>query len=509
MSHDVFISYSSKDKTIADAICAKLEERIIRCWMAPRDIPVGQNFAKSIIYAINDSKVFVLVWSANTNTSEHILNEINQAFDQGIPIIPFRIEEVQPTVEMRYYFGRTHWLDAITPPLEKHIGTLAQSISALLESKQVISPEPIPIRNEGVKPELDKLEETPKTNSNQVPEEADAIKPSPDLERKTETVEGRKVNEEVEAFQPAGNNTQKKRKLFPMLAIGIIAVVLGMMDVLGVFKGLSPFAGTAPPTSTDNPIRETATLTPARVAASATSTHEPGTATPRKTVASVTPINFWATEFSGQIMTAIKYREPDFQDDFSYWKTDWHMEDGFGRPECNTSFSKIANGKLFLSSNSGCWSWAKLRNLDLHNFVVQIEMDLQQIESSAAIVISGVTDLEEFVFELSREGNWGTWYCVVEGKCTQSKYGQISTKGLTTPVTVTVIFNGNEDAVFVNSIPIYHDTIQTEIITTRHVNITVQDANESIPQKIVEFDNLKIWDLDMIESISRTPTKSN
>ncbi len=128
MAHDVFISYSTKDKTVANAVCAKLEERKIRVWIAPRDIPGGENFAKSIIKAINSCKVFVLIWSSHANTSEHILNEINQAFDRGITIIPFRIQNVEPTDEMRYYFGRTHWLDAIDPPLEDHITLLRNNI---------------------------------------------------------------------------------------------------------------------------------------------------------------------------------------------------------------------------------------------------------------------------------------------------------------------------------------------------------------------------------------------
>ncbi|WP_423948599.1 toll/interleukin-1 receptor domain-containing protein, partial [Candidatus Binatus sp.] len=38
MAHDVFISHSARDKPYADAICAKLESRGIRCWIAPRDV---------------------------------------------------------------------------------------------------------------------------------------------------------------------------------------------------------------------------------------------------------------------------------------------------------------------------------------------------------------------------------------------------------------------------------------------------------------------------------------
>lgn len=138
MSHDVFISYSTKDKTIADAVCAKLEEDGIRAWIAPRDVPPGNNFAESIVEAIDTCKIFILIWSSNANTSEHILNEINQAFEQGIIIIPFRVEDVQPTRAMRYYIGRTHWLDAITPPLVKHIATLASTILVNLGREQKV-----------------------------------------------------------------------------------------------------------------------------------------------------------------------------------------------------------------------------------------------------------------------------------------------------------------------------------------------------------------------------------
>ena len=38
MNHNVFISHSSHDKEIANAICHYLEDGGIRCWIAPRDI---------------------------------------------------------------------------------------------------------------------------------------------------------------------------------------------------------------------------------------------------------------------------------------------------------------------------------------------------------------------------------------------------------------------------------------------------------------------------------------
>jgi TolB protein len=132
MAHDVFLSYSSIDKSIADTLCAKLEENGIRVWIAPRDVPPGANFAEAIVTAIQTCQVFVLLWSANSSASKHILNEINQAFDQNIPIIPFRIQDVKPSGAMSYYLNNTHWLDAFDPSWESHLNRLIQTVSANL-----------------------------------------------------------------------------------------------------------------------------------------------------------------------------------------------------------------------------------------------------------------------------------------------------------------------------------------------------------------------------------------
>ena len=47
-SIDVFISYSSKDKPVADAICNRLESGNLRCWYAPRDILPGADWVKEL-----------------------------------------------------------------------------------------------------------------------------------------------------------------------------------------------------------------------------------------------------------------------------------------------------------------------------------------------------------------------------------------------------------------------------------------------------------------------------
>jgi hypothetical protein len=140
MAHDVFISYSSKDKTAADATCAVLESRGIRCWMAPRDIVPGSDWGESIIDAIHGSRAFVLVFSANANESVQIKREVERAINKGIPIIPLRIANVVPVKSLEYFLSTPHWLDAFSPPLERHLNYLADVIQSVLEGKPAPQP---------------------------------------------------------------------------------------------------------------------------------------------------------------------------------------------------------------------------------------------------------------------------------------------------------------------------------------------------------------------------------
>src|SRR5580658_2233195 len=134
VSFDVFVSYASKDKIVADAVCARLEAAGIRCWIAPRDIVAGTSYGEAIIDAIRAAKVMVLVFSSSANASGHILKEVERAVSSGVAILPFRIEDVTPGKSLDYFIGSVHWLDAMTPPLEKHLDDLALTVRTLLSA---------------------------------------------------------------------------------------------------------------------------------------------------------------------------------------------------------------------------------------------------------------------------------------------------------------------------------------------------------------------------------------
>ena len=132
MAHDVFISYSHKDKAVADAICARLEQDGARCWYAPRDITPGADWAGSIIEAIGSTKIMVLVFTDFSNASKQVMREVNNAVSNGVTIVPFKLTESLPTQSMQYYLSTVHWLDAMNRPLENGIEELNSLVQALL-----------------------------------------------------------------------------------------------------------------------------------------------------------------------------------------------------------------------------------------------------------------------------------------------------------------------------------------------------------------------------------------
>jgi TIR domain-containing protein len=132
MAHDVFISHSAQDKAVADAVCAALERAALRCWIAPRDVQPGRSFAGEITRAIQQSKAMVLIFSAHSNNSQQVLREVQLAVSSHLHIVQFRIEDVRPNDDLTYFLSTPHWLDAMTPPMEKHLQRLVAAIETLL-----------------------------------------------------------------------------------------------------------------------------------------------------------------------------------------------------------------------------------------------------------------------------------------------------------------------------------------------------------------------------------------
>jgi hypothetical protein len=139
-AHEVFICHSSKDRATANSVCATLERSGVRCWMAPRDVIPGIPYAEAIADGIGKGRLLVLILSANANKSNHVMREVEVAVSQGIPVLPFRIEEVEPSKALSYFVQAVHWLDAFTPPPDRRLAELVASVRAILQQPFLRTP---------------------------------------------------------------------------------------------------------------------------------------------------------------------------------------------------------------------------------------------------------------------------------------------------------------------------------------------------------------------------------
>ena len=109
--YDLFISYSSKDQIVANEIVSKLEAQGLKCWFGPECVPQGQDFQTAIVDAISSVFAVVLVFSKNSDASKHVQREVLLADQAERPVLPLRIENVEPTSGLKYQMAGRQWLD--------------------------------------------------------------------------------------------------------------------------------------------------------------------------------------------------------------------------------------------------------------------------------------------------------------------------------------------------------------------------------------------------------------
>ena len=140
MEIDVFVSHHTASSLhIVEGIVNKLEADGVRCWYAPRNTEGA--YASSIVKAINQCAIFLLILNRQASESVHVLNEIDMVSrrltrNEEVKIIPFHVADDEIGEEAQYYLGRLHWIDAMTPPMYKRIDELVERLEMLLGKKK-------------------------------------------------------------------------------------------------------------------------------------------------------------------------------------------------------------------------------------------------------------------------------------------------------------------------------------------------------------------------------------
>jgi len=135
-NQDVFISHSSVDSKLAYAMCDYLEEKGIRCWVAPRDIQGGTEYAEAIIMGIRNCKIMVVLFNKNANDSIYVKNEVERAFNYKSMLIPFKLDQTIPSAALELFLGSVHSLDATKGNPEDCFDLLYQNCVRSLGKKE-------------------------------------------------------------------------------------------------------------------------------------------------------------------------------------------------------------------------------------------------------------------------------------------------------------------------------------------------------------------------------------
>jgi TolB-like protein/tetratricopeptide (TPR) repeat protein len=107
----LFISYASHDAEVAQKVCSALEAAGSPCWMAPRDVKPGAQYADAIVRAINEAQAVVVVLSAGAVASSHVGREVERASSKHKQIIAFRLDAATLSPALEYFLGESQWID--------------------------------------------------------------------------------------------------------------------------------------------------------------------------------------------------------------------------------------------------------------------------------------------------------------------------------------------------------------------------------------------------------------
>jgi formylglycine-generating enzyme required for sulfatase activity len=160
MQYDLFISHSSSDAEAAIALVNEIESHgILKCWIAPRDIPIGASYQREIVRAIANCGGFVLLFSRKTNESDHVLREIELAEQGRKAIYPIKIDASEPAEGIKYFLANKQWVERkalgnrLVETIEQMVANARQTEGGAQQPPPRPAPEP-PKKKGGLSPTM-------------------------------------------------------------------------------------------------------------------------------------------------------------------------------------------------------------------------------------------------------------------------------------------------------------------------------------------------------------------
>lgn len=146
MEYDVFISYGSQNHDTAEDLCAYLEEHGLRCWIAPRNIESGSNYAGAITRALRMSNTLLVICSQESSKSGHVKNEVTLAFNQNKRILPYCLNDNPFDDDLEYFLSSKQQIRScgdFEKDYERIRSVLGDSVIPKVPVKNVQKPAPV------------------------------------------------------------------------------------------------------------------------------------------------------------------------------------------------------------------------------------------------------------------------------------------------------------------------------------------------------------------------------
>jgi hypothetical protein len=86
----------------------------------------------AIVDAIVASQMMVVVVSAHSQTSKHVLREVTIADDEKVPFVPFCIDNSTMSKDFRFFFSTAQRLDALGHSMTSALASLRESVAKRL-----------------------------------------------------------------------------------------------------------------------------------------------------------------------------------------------------------------------------------------------------------------------------------------------------------------------------------------------------------------------------------------
>lgn len=130
-SHDVCISYSSRDRDQVLRLTEHLRSEGVAVWIDQGGIDAAALWSSEIVKAIDACKVLVLALSTSSAESANVVKEVSLALDRKKPILPVKLEPVDVPVALRYPLAGLQHVELYGDKAVENLGNVVRALARL------------------------------------------------------------------------------------------------------------------------------------------------------------------------------------------------------------------------------------------------------------------------------------------------------------------------------------------------------------------------------------------